>query len=415
MNLFASVNLYLLAVREIWKMPKDTVWRASSCDVLFFAKDVDRGDTVDGLAVCRVLDPLQKIFEDDGYSCHSIAYPGSKLVAEKTRLNVLSFSRAFLWHQFRKSLNLPLVKLRLKPRASLTPNYEKVFRKVLQQLQPKLVLVIGADPDLCVAAARLTTPILEVLHGRGYGQVFVGWDHGDSSELPDGVLAYDDLSLETFGRLLPTLRVPNFRLPFELAMARQFLHVSPPPFSEVPNHYRHVILFTASYNTKEPSWPGGLPTELVELVRENRDMFLFVRLHPVMRLGPQYAKAREAIERELRALPNCDSEWATTAPIYAVLQHTTCHVTYQSASSYEAADLGLVTFAVDAGKHIPTGGQYDLRKSGYVVDVDSRKAEFSRIIESPRKTRDAPIDDEVVKVSEIIRFARASSGSRRNC
>lgn len=414
-GLFAfEKRLLRLFAQWIWA-PRDTQKEFRQCDVLFFSGDADLADSTMGLAYSRVLEPLRIVFQEAGYSVTSITYPGNRIVGSKTLGPVFSISRLVI--RFEISMLIARGKRWFMKEKENTRRQAKqtVYERVIRSCDPEVICVIDADVALCLAAHETGVPILEILHGRGYGDVFEEWERRNPSELPDGVIAYDDLSAETFGRLLPTLRVPNFRLPFELEKARQFLNVSPPPFSEVPNHYRHVILFTASYNPKEPSWPGGLPTELVDLTLENGDIFLLVRMHPVMRLEPQYAKARQAIERVLRAVPNCDSEWASTAPIYAVLQHTTCHVTYQSTSSYEAADMGIVTYAIDGGKHIPTGDQYDLRKNGYVVGVDSHKAEFSRIIESPGKTRDARIDDEELKCSDLMRFAQASSGSRKNC
>ena len=394
--------------KEFLKSPKDS-WRASSqADVLLFSSDADRSPGVDGQAICRVLDPLAAQFEAEGYSTLSISYRGGRLVGRKTKSSVVSISRVLIRAEMRDVFrNAWTALLGLRPRTRWSAT-EKAYSKLFDWLRPKVILVIDADPIICSVAARLRIPVLEVLHARGYGEVYEGWRDREASELPDGVIAYDDLSTETFGRLLPTLRVPNFRLQFELEMARHFLQVSPPPFSEVPFQYRHVILFTASYNTQDPSWPGGLPSELVKLARENSAVFLLVRLHPVMRVGPQYRKARATLERELRGLPNCDLEWASTAPLYAVLHISTIHFTYDSMSAYEAADVGLPTYAINEGEAIVWPKMQDLRDRGLLIYTTTDLKTFEGILSQfPKKMAPRPLGEEI-SIRQIIDFAESA-------
>lgn len=412
MNVASAFKRFGVVLREVKEAPKDSVWKVPPCDVLFFASDADLSDTLEGLAVCRVLDPLRMLFANQGNRCLTIAYPGSKLVGKKTFFDVLSLSKSVLLRWICKSFARIFLKIGLGQGESITPEYE-VFQKVLRRLHPKLILAIDSNPELCRAALGMGIPILEVLHARGYGDVYVNWKHGRLSDLPDGVLAYDEGSAETFGRLLPTLQVANFRVPFELELARRFVLKSPPPFVENGNLYRHVILFTASYDPARPSWPGGLPSDLVDLVRHNHDLFLLVRMHPVMRLDPEFAEARATLQQQLVGYVNCNLDWASSAPLYAVLQSSTLHFSFDSASSFEAADVGLPTYAINRGVHF-AGHRHKLAEAGLLVGVETGTSGFNRILAKPSpKVSPGSIEDKI-SIEQIFTFARSSSKVRRN-
>lgn len=398
---------------EFLSAPRDSWRRSDPSDILFFASDADRMDFIDGLALCRVLDPLRALFELKGYSATSIAYRGSKIVGKKTTTGTLSISRAVILGELRDSLGGALRPLLRRSRRSDAAFAKGVYAELLQKLKPQLIFVIDADPIICSVAARLKIPVLEVLHARGYGDVYEGWKQRKLSELPDGVIAYDDLSATVFGRLLPTLRVTNFRTSFEREVARRFLEKSSGPFSDPAKDYRHVVLFTASWDADRPYWPGGLPRELIEVIRQHDDLFLLVRLHPVMRVGPRFAKAREAAKEALRNVPNSDIEWASTAPIYAVLEVTTVHFTFQSMSAYEAYDMGLSTYAIDGGKNIPSPMMQDLKQLGVLVNVGTDAGSFKQVLMASRpKIGPRPIEKNA-STSEILAFAKSSSEQRR--
>jgi hypothetical protein len=416
MNVASAFKQFGVVLREVKEAPKDSVWKVPPCDVLFFASDADLADTLEGLAVCRVLDPLRLLFANQGYRCQSIAYPGSKLVGKETFFDVLSLTKTVLWRRLFRMFAHIRIKIGRRHRESLAPEYE-VFQKVLQRLHPKLILAIDSNPDLCRAALGLGIPILEVLHARGYGDIHESWKHRSTFGLPDGVLAYDRMSAESFGRFLPTLKVPNFRLSFELEMARQFLHVSPPPFYENASRYSHVILFTASYDPQNPSWPGGLPSEVIKLIRRNKDIFLLVRMHPVMRTGTKYARARRALQEVALGIPNCNLEWASAAPLYAVLGVSTIHLTYDSMSSYEAADVGLISYAIGMWESIHENFTYDnhmqdLRDRGLVVMVEDNEKGLKSILSEKRSTNMPAEPEQEIDLNSIVQFAIESSQKR---
>lgn len=398
--------------REFVSAPRDTWNKAAPANVLLFSSDADLTTDVAGQAICRVLDPLAAEFNAEGYSTLAISYRGGKLVGQQTGSSLLSISRLLIVAEMRDALRNALVTLLGFEPGKLWSATERAYSSLFKRLNPKLLLVIDADPLICSVAGKHQIPVLEVLHARGYGDVYEGWKKRSFSQLPDGVVAYDDLSAKVFERLLPVLRVPNFRLPFELEVARQFLKVSPPPFAPIAKQFRHVILFTASYKPEDPSWSGGLPAELVELAQENSDLFLLVRLHPVMQVRPEYEKAREALNEEIRDLPNSDTVWASTAPLYAVLEVSTIHFTYDSMSAYEAADVGLLSYAHGISGSANEEHMLDLRSLGFVTRIQQNKPAFEAALKYTTSQKLQLEHTERVDLNKLLDFANASAASR---
>lgn len=406
------LNNLLDSLREIYAAPADTAWKAGPAEVLFMSADVNRADVVGGVAVDRVLDPLRLEFERMGYTTATVSRPGSSLIGEKTLSNSLSLSRRFLWRRLFRSFRILLTARGTNPMDTVSRDYARTFIELFRRINPKLILMINSFDGTCEAAFHCRIPILEVLHARGYGEVSEVQERQELCHLPDGIIAYDDVSAETFGSVLPCLRVPNFRLSFELEMARQFLQDTPPPFAEAENQYRQVVLFTANYDPSDLSWRGGLPRELIELIGLDRTVFLMVRLHPVMRIDPQYAEARESLQEELRNFPNCDVEWASSAPLYAVLQAATVHFTFDSMSAYEAADVGLATYAIDSGKHVEGKRFNDLKVSGKLVGISTELSEFQRAIAKPISPFPHEEPEQGIDIQCVLEFAAASSTAR---
>lgn len=398
-------------IRNFMEAPRDS-WRdAKPADVLFFSGDIDRSVILDGKAFGRVMDPFRSLFEDAGYSTLSISYPGGRIVGRLSVASTLSFSRlntaAMIAARLRKTCGQILGITDF----TAPPPREQAYFELFQRLRPKVVFGLNTAPDMCSVAGQLKIPVLEVLHARGYGEgnFYRGFQSRGIAHRPDGVVAYDGVSAQTFRRLFPVLQVSNFRLSFELDLARRFTEDQPPPFAGFLNEVRHVILFTASYKHDDSSWPGGLPAELVDIVRQDQSLFLLVRLHPAMLVGSKFSEARKTVNELVEGCTNCDIQWASTAPIYSVLDVSTVHVTFNSMSAYEAADVGLRTYMID---ELPDSKMEDLRESGFLVPIDKDGNRLERVVRDSA-TRLAPRkSEEIESVSEIMVFAKSSSQMR---
>lgn len=392
--------------------PRDSWRQAKPSDVLFFSSDLDRSVVLDGLAFGKIMGPFQSLFETEGYSALSVGSPGDRKVGRLASASTISISRLFipaavedlLRNTWRSAFGLVILN-RFAAR-------ERAYVRLFRTLEPKFIFALNSTPEMCLAARRLRIPIVEVLHSRGHGYIPKVWQTRSNSDYPDGIIAYNGLSTEVFKQLLPVLQVPNFRIEFEQSLARRFLKVQPPPFAQSVSPYRTVVLFTASYFHEDGSWPSGLPEALVELVSEDQDIFLLVRMHPVMLTKPSFAKARKGLQKLIENCPNCDLQWASKAPLYAVLQVATIHFTFDSMSAYEAADIGMISLAIDDGENIPGRKMEDLRHAGFLKNIKTSKQDMKQAIKDTPPRASSIENDGEISVAQMIEFAERVSRER---
>ena len=394
---------------DLLRSGPDTWREAPEEGVLFFSADANKPDLVDGLAIDRVMDPLRLSFSDSGYATEEIAYPGSRLVGPKTRNNVKSLNRGAGLSDLKGAIGrIHLLSAEIRQELFITQR-ASFYRRVLEYLKPRLVFVLNTEPSLSRAAALTKTPLVEVLHARGYSVPYFSPD-SRLIDLPDGILCYDEVSSRAFNSVLPTMEVENFRLEFEVALAEQSLSSSPPPPGLFLSDPSKRILFTSSYSPEHPDWDGGLPETLLKQIEKNPDSFLLLRVHPVMRLVPKYSKGLESLRRRIQGLPNVDITWASEAPIYLVLRYVAAHLTWNSSSAYEAADLGVSTATLKPGLR-ESGYWSDLFKMGLVREIQATDnfLEFSNTAGICRPTRS---NKKQLNPEDVLDFALNSALKR---
>ena len=314
---FRSAFKWRLALLGEWlKAPPDTVWKAGHADIIFMSADANKTDDGDGNLVDRILDPLREKFEQAGYRCLSVSLPGSQVFGQGSLYFAHSLSKRAFFEQITRSLNVLLAKLRIVRLSAADLDGSAVFEKLFKSTQCKMIFALNTTAGLCQAGYRTNTPVIEVLHARGYSVAYTEeWISQDRVNLPAGIIAYDEASAEAFGSSLPTLLVPHYRLNFEMKLAERFSDSQMCPAGLTAPQTTRRILLTLSYNPAQPSWTGGLTDELVDLVRRNPGYFLMVRIHPVMKTGVQYASAIASLKEQLQEINNADIEWSSTAPL----------------------------------------------------------------------------------------------------
>lgn len=396
----------------------------NSADILFFSADANRSESRDGKAWDRVLDPIAVCAEKAGFSSAIFAYPGSVLFGEKTFLEVTPLPQkppSLLKKAVRRGLAVatshlperipgPLANLYARFTAFIVrTSMSNPYLPPLAKLKPKVVFATNANPLLCETAKALEIPVIEVLHARGYSRVYKAWETRPSSQLPDGVISYDGPSTEVFSKFAPVLQVPNYRYPSEKALARQWER-SPEgsQYLELVSQFPHVVTFTSTWS--ENHWgpafiDGGIPTDLLRLVETREDIFLQVRLHPVMRFRSTFSKRAEQLERKLEGHPRINFDIASTAPIYSILGVSTVHITYESLAVYEAADDGLSSYYLraDLGER---GWARDLVQKGVVKPMAPTLAHLEAAIE--KVTPRSPINPvrRGFDLNQVLEWAR---------
>lgn len=358
----------------------------NSADILFFSADANRSESRDGKAWDRVLDPIAVCAEKAGFSSAIFAYPGSELFGEKTFLEVT-------------------------PLQQKDPSLLNPYLPPLVKLKPKVVFATNANPLLCETAKALDIPVIEVLHARGYSRVYKAWETRPSSQLPNGVISYDEQSTEVFSKFVPVLQVPNYRYPSEKDMARQW-ELSPEgsQYLELVSQFPHVVTFTSTWG--ENHWgrefiDGGIPIDLLRLVEAREDLFLQVRLHPVLRMKPSFSKHAEQLERKLEGHrhPRINFDTASTAPIYSILGISTVHITYESLAVYEAADDGLPSYYLRTDL-AELGWASDLVQKGIAKPLAPTRTHIeAAIVKITRRSPTNPVTSEL-DLNHVLEWVR---------
>lgn len=392
---------------------------------LFFSADANRSELREGKAWDKVLDPIATCVGRAGLVSVTFAYPGSLLYGEKTFLNVQPVQRKETI-LLKRLVSRGLAELISKRPPEQTPRifrhiYSKLmallirseianpYRKPLVKLKPNLVFATNANPLLCETSGSLGIPVVEVLHARGNSGFYKTWRSKSASQVPDGVIAYDDASAEAFRKVLPVLQLPNYRYSEEKALSRRWeLSNEGSKYLESAAAFPHVIAFTATYGPHQwgPDFiDGGIPIELLRLVDAREDTFLQVRLHPVMRFRQSYFERLAQLKQTLRCFSRVNFETASKAPLYSILGISTVHLTFESLAVYEAADDGLSSYFLRPDLGL-MGWAPDLIRKGIVKPLDPTKAHLEAAIENapPRTPPDPPTGE--FDLGHVMEWAR---------
>lgn len=367
-------------------------------NLVFFSSDANRSDTREGRAWDKVLDPIALRAEEKGFSTAIFAYPGSVLHGGEAFLRVdpiepklVSPANRILRRALAKAprgSQVLLLRLLSDFNARLMTILGKIFgtnpyRRLLVKTKPQLVFAANAPPLLCEAAKSLRIPVAEVLHARGYSRVYKSWDSRQHTQLPDGIISYHAASTEVFSKFLPVLQVPNYRFPFEEKLAKKW-ELSPEGrhYLERLTQFPHVVAFTTTWSEDPVSsefLDGGIPAELLNLVMSREDIFLQIRLHPVLRFRRSFRKRTKKLIQELNCCSRIDFQTSSSAPIHSIFRASTIHMTYQSLAAFEAADVGLSTYflRIKGGRKWPP----ELLEQGLMRPLGASRSELEFAIE----------------------------------
>lgn len=391
-----ATSLARRTLELLHKVQRDTYLPHQSYDFLFFCSDADRSETILGLGFSRVLDPVRIRFEREGFTVFSLAYPGSVLVGDLGFGSPASFTRTYVWQTlkapFFRLVHRTLRKLRATSKSAPQTVVEaqtEVYSAILSRLRPRAVLCIDAHEPLCVAASRLGIPVYEVLHARGYQEIYPGWTNRRRNALPSAAISYDHESTETFTALLPVIQVnPEFLN--ERPDSGSWIEAAPPPAAV---GFQRRVLFTTQwgYAGDDPRYTGQIPNgiipeEMLETIFCEKDVFFFVRLHPVIKRSkrPLHRRLIKKIAKTLEGLDHVDIAWASEQPFQVVIQNSTSHVTFSSTSVFDSADYGVRSLILDP--LFRSGGVngnvfQGLREAGF-IDLASTKEEITSWIHS---------------------------------
>lgn len=322
-------------------------WRSiEPADILMMCHDVDRGMTIDGKAFSQLLDPVREDLLELGYSVAVIASRYSVLTGDKAHGSPHSYNRESLKHAVANHLSRPI---------SFTQEAERVSKRsirfwqnLITQVDPGVILLIGAQPEVCLAASRLRKPTVELLHGFRYSEVPWGYCRREPASLPTHILALDDCSLQTFKQLEDRdVKVEKVKHP---SLARHWPNSTPTffeagkssPENEQGKERQRVVLVALQWGYGRGETHGGqfgngvFPEVLEQMITiENEPIMWILRLHPVQLRTKRYRKVTEMI-RKLQERTNVADFEISQSPLPALLEKVDLLLTASSGTAAEA-------------------------------------------------------------------------------
>lgn len=277
--------------------------------------------------------------------------------------------------------------------------YRRIYRKILKQCKPKLILELcyynAPNYALNLEAKSLKIPTIEIMHG-GIGNLhiaYAGWGHSIPKSgyniLPQKIWLWDE---ETKQILHPWIKQQEYHQIFvagnpwlDYLMAKED-NIDLPIFKQE----KKKILFTIQFDQIEEY--------IYDAIQKSPDDYeWWLRMHP----RKIYAKDSIINKlKELKLLDKVNIEEANTLPLPTLLKQCTVHISEYSGSIIEAAlvgkpsvilsDIGVDTFQLylDAGICIASISQSSEDLLQKIATIESKnfnlrldKIDYSAIFE----------------------------------
>jgi hypothetical protein len=386
-------------------------------DVLLFSHDVDRGIRLDSKAFSPLIDSTIEKLQQDGLTCKSILLPWSKLSSRNAFNTPLNISSYYL---FCRTADIIITKTGKMFGVHSEGRIVVGFYKILFEIyRPKIIICIGATPQLCVAAKEVKVPIVELLHGIGYAKIPWGWETAPRRNIPEIVFALDKVSLDTFMRVQDKrFDVHQVSHPF-FNRTLSSLNYQPKEWclnTSSTKNYARIVLITLSWGYAGDHGPypeligilknGLLPEEIIDAIRESKGkIFWRIRMHPVQMAQKKYHWVRKFLTALSINHSNLEWEDSSRVPLHSLLATCDAHITMNSMSSYECAYSGVKTMALCPT--LRSGGVAvkmfeDLVASGYLLKESPDKAKILNWINQTARCQ--PLDIGLhLEIVEIVK------------
>jgi hypothetical protein len=321
--------------------------------ILFFCHDDNRGIDLDGRAYAQILDSFKDDFEQLGFSCLSISHPYSSLTSNLGYGFPVSINRNYFFARLKDHI----YQLLGKYSNSIGDMYELIFNKT----ECRLIISIGSPTELARIARKKNIFHLELLHGIGYTFIPWGWDQLEVEKLPQGILAFDEVSFSTFSKLTSKgIYIRTIPHPF----LKKFTHKN---LEKIPNEWKMKRTIGIGYSKRilvSLTWgyagdegeihqfanilPNGLfYEELAEVISKTKDeIFWHFRFHPCHLRQKKYKKLLLFMDEFVKNNPNTEWEMSSKLPLPSVVVNCDGNITMSSMSCYEAAAMGVKTLVL---------------------------------------------------------------------
>lgn len=349
---------------------KDTWLELKPCDVLLMAHENDRSYLFDGLLYSQIIDTLGWFLGNAKrkLSIQFLSLPFSYLKPQETYGTPKSINRSVMFAKVKSRLfsHLPFIKTNPE-------SYEiKLWLKVLELTNPKVVIAVQPHPLLCNACRIRGIKVFDYQHGviseamLEYGNASVAKIPTD--RLPTGYLCWDETSADAL-RARALAQSMDIFVHGNPWMSRFFYQQQQDQLvikelntvkngidqMMVKRMYEKVILVTLqpwldvfypnSFSPGQFIYQSFM--ELLEM--KSDDILWLIRIHPIQWKD---LEIRNKIINFFSKYKNVEVVNATKAALPAILVHVNGHLTWNSNVVTEASWLGVHSFIMDAVKDL---------------------------------------------------------------
>jgi hypothetical protein len=340
---------FLSRLAKVLTVPDARPARPAGRLVLYSCGDVDRGMTEDGRRYSPLLAGIRDIVEELGLGSinltHSLAVFRSAQVRDGTiTLNYRSLAL--------RVVALMLLPLGRRPAAAARERLEvRMYRRLLQSLQPVAVFSIQPPFAMSQAARQLGVKVIEAMHGTNVcldDKIFRAHMNKPDRMLPHVVLAFDDVTHATFttfasGHDTVALRADD---PWLHACRR---HRGRWHLSTAAGAAKRILVtlqwgYDGERDTLANIIPNGVIHPALDAAIEalaGRGIAVWLRLHPIQMTAPGYRHHRRIVHALAQRHAHVEYERPTALPLPLVLEQVSGHITMCSSSVGEAAAAGV--------------------------------------------------------------------------
>jgi hypothetical protein len=354
-------------------------------EVIMMSGDANKMIKVEEKYFDKILDFFIIEFDKIGIKWAHLAHPPAKIYGEKTFSNSYTINRSYTL-----ALLFDLVfgiKDEDAHQYKTNSKLVKIYRNFFINSMPKVILTIGSRPEITIAAQSLRIPVIEVLHGKGYTYDPKIWlATGQKRNIfPDYVISYDSTSSKTLRNNSKKLKIIDSFDPFfdyyrKGSLGKLSLFKEKEPTINV------LLSLTWGYGGEIEELSGLLsdgilPNGLIDSIEVlSAKVNWTIRMHPVQMSNDKklYKKQKRYLSKIFLKYPNVKLELEPGNSIYSSLEHQDVHISFDSMSVYEAAQMGMTSYLI--AYKLKNDKYADLIDSGYVKLIQDRSMDICKAI-----------------------------------
>tara|TARA_Y100001935_G_scaffold253855_1_gene261239 strand:- start:329 stop:1588 length:1260 start_codon:yes stop_codon:yes gene_type:complete len=367
-------------------------------DILYSCHDVSRPLLLNGKYYSPLIDAL--IIKLNNYSNLTLASPFSKYSGNKASGNTVNLNLYVIVSLLRRLFTSGSITLKNTKNDPLIKFYDKLY----EQLNLKIIIAIQPSIEMCIAAKQNKIKIIDVQHG------VIGTEESSSYYSLDRRFLYknsgwpDYILCRNMESYKNALKLKDYTKPVLVGNLNKFFYENIYPSKENTTLVKKkvkTILFTFQpyYNSlafsKNNMHEGIIfPKALLKLILKSNYNFV-LKLHPIQIQNKNLLKSYiKAFDKLFAGCKNVDFILCNQKPLEYSLANSDLHITFNSASLFDAIDYGLKTILLD--HNLTRLNQYfgELMDSNSVIVDPNLEIDFSNhFSENNQKTYNEASND----------------------